>query len=83
MVRHPETGKYPRTRLFILMLAYSRKAVRLLVWQSWAQTWAGLYERAFSAPGRIDPGRGPRLCARPQICAVSFGATDTIIGVDP
>jgi transposase len=33
MVRHPETGKYRRTRLFVLTLGYSRKAVRLLVWQ--------------------------------------------------
>lgn len=31
MVRHPQTGKYRRTRLFVLTLGYSRKAVRLLV----------------------------------------------------
>ncbi len=30
MVRHPETGKYRRTRLFVMTLGYSRKAVRLL-----------------------------------------------------
>ena len=30
MVRHPDTGKYRRTRLFVLTLGYSRKAV--LVW---------------------------------------------------
>ena len=30
MVRHPQTGKYRRTRLFVLTLAHSRKAVRLL-----------------------------------------------------
>jgi transposase len=47
MVRHPQTGKYRRTRLFVLTLAYSRKAVRLLVWHSSAQTWAELHERAF------------------------------------
>jgi len=34
MVRHPDTGKYRRTRLFVLTLGYSRKAVRLLAWQS-------------------------------------------------
>jgi integrase len=34
MVRHPQTGKYRRTRLFVLTLGYSRKAVRLLVWQA-------------------------------------------------
>lgn len=28
MVRHPQTGKYRRTRLFVLTLGYSRKAVR-------------------------------------------------------
>ena len=30
MVRHPKTGKYRRTRLFVMTLGYSRKAVRLL-----------------------------------------------------
>jgi hypothetical protein len=30
MVRHPVTGKYRRTRLFVLTLGYSRKSVRLL-----------------------------------------------------
>ena len=30
MVRDPATGKYKRTRLFVLTLGYSRKAVRLL-----------------------------------------------------
>jgi transposase len=34
MVRHPETGKYRRTRLFVLTLGYSRKSVRLLTWMS-------------------------------------------------
>src|SRR5919109_5065069 len=38
MVRHPKTGKYRRTRLFVLTLGYSRKSIRLLVWQSSAQT---------------------------------------------
>jgi transposase len=51
MVRHPETGKYRRTRLFVLTLGYSRKAVRLLVWQSSTQIWAGLHERAFRRLG--------------------------------
>jgi transposase len=51
MVRHPETGKYRRTRLFVLTLAYSRKAIRLLVWQSSAQTWAELHEQAFRRLG--------------------------------
>ena len=51
MVRHPHTGKYRRTRLFVLTLAHSRKAVRLLVWQSSAQTWAELHEWAFRRLG--------------------------------
>src|SRR5688572_10527443 len=45
MVRHPQTGKYRRARLFVLTLGYSRKAVRLLVWQSSTQIWAELHER--------------------------------------
>src|SRR5262249_25045799 len=44
MVRHPQTGQYRRTRLFVLTLGYSRKAVRLLVWQSSTQVWAQLHE---------------------------------------
>ncbi len=51
MVRHPPTGKYRRTRLFVLTLGYSRKAVRLLVWQSSTQVWAELHERAFRRLG--------------------------------
>jgi len=31
MVRDPHTGKYRRTRLFIMTLVYIRKSVRLLV----------------------------------------------------
>jgi transposase len=51
MVRHTATGKYRRTRLFVLTLGYSRKSVRLLVWQSSAQVWAELHERAFRRLG--------------------------------
>ena len=51
MVRHPKTGKYRRTRLFVLTLGYSRKSIRLLTWQSSAQTWAELHERAFRRLG--------------------------------
>ena len=51
MVREPATGKCRRTRLFVLTLGYSRKAVRLLVWKSSAQTWAELHERAFRRLG--------------------------------
>jgi transposase len=47
MVRDARSGKYRRTRLFVLMLGYSRKAVRLLVFQSSSQIWAELHEKAF------------------------------------
>ena len=51
MVRYPKTGKHRRTRLFVLTLGYSRKSVRLLVWQSSTQVWAELHERAFRRLG--------------------------------
>ena len=51
MVRHPDGGKYRRTRLFVLTLGYSRKAVRLLVWRSTTRIWAELHERAFRRLG--------------------------------
>jgi len=51
MVRHPDTGKYRRTRLFVLTLGHSRKATWLLVFRSSSQTWAKLHERAFERLG--------------------------------
>ena len=51
MVRYPDTGTYRRTRLFVLTLGYSRKAVRFLVWRSSTQVWAALHERAFRRLG--------------------------------
>ena len=51
MVRDPHTGKYRRMRLFVLTLGYSRKSVRLLVFQSGTQTWAELHEKAFRRLG--------------------------------
>lgn len=51
MVREAATGKYRRTRLFVLTLGYSRKSVRLLAWRSSAQVWAELHERAFRRLG--------------------------------
>jgi hypothetical protein len=51
MVRHPETGKYRRTRLFVFTLGYSRKCVRLLVWKSSSKIWAQLHEEAFRRLG--------------------------------
>jgi transposase len=51
MVRHPDTGKYRRTRLFVMTLGYSRKAVRLLTFRSSSRTWAELHETAFRRLG--------------------------------
>ncbi len=51
MVRHPESGKYRRTRLFVFTLGYSRKSVRLLTWKSSAEIWARLHEMAFRRLG--------------------------------
>jgi transposase len=53
MVRHPDTGKYRRTRLFVLTLGYSRKSVRLLVWKSGTKEWAQLHEQAFRRLGGV------------------------------
>src|SRR5688572_12490175 len=51
LVRLPPTGEHRRTRLFVLTLGYSRKAVRLLVWHSSTQVWAELHECAFRRLG--------------------------------
>jgi hypothetical protein len=51
MVRDPESRKYRRTRLFVLTLGCSRKAVRLLTFRSSARIWAELHERAFRRLG--------------------------------
>src|SRR5579862_1022800 len=53
MVRDPQSGKYRRTRLFVLTLGYSRKSVRLLVFQSSSRTWAELHEKAFRRLGGV------------------------------
>jgi transposase len=51
LVRHPDTGKFRRPRLFVLTLGFSRKAVRLLAWRSSSKVWAQLHERAFRRLG--------------------------------
>ena len=51
MVRDEKTGKYRRTRLFVLTLGYSRKSVRLLMFRSSSQVWAELHEKAFRRLG--------------------------------
>src|SRR5438067_5920678 len=51
MVRDPLSGKYRRTRLFVMTLGYSRKCVRLLVFRSTVRVWAELHEKAFRRLG--------------------------------
>jgi transposase len=51
MVRDPNTGKYCRTRLFVLTLGYSRKSIRLLTFKSSGRIWAELHEQAFRRLG--------------------------------
>jgi len=51
MVRDPHTGRYRRTRMFVLTLGYSRKAVHLLTFTSSAQTWVELHQQAFRRLG--------------------------------
>jgi transposase len=53
MVRDPQSGKYRRTRLFVMTLGYSRKAVRLLVFRSNSRVWAELHEKAFRRLGGV------------------------------
>jgi transposase len=53
MVRDAQTGKYRRTRLFVLTLGYSRKSVRLLVFRSSSRVWAELHEKAFRRLGGV------------------------------
>ena len=54
MVRDASTGKYRRTRLFVLTLGYSRKSVRLLLFRSSSQIWAELHEKAFRRLGGVS-----------------------------
>jgi len=51
MVRDPSSGKYRRTRLFVLTLGHSSKSVRLLTFHSSSQIWAELHEVAFRRLG--------------------------------
>src|SRR5438309_751532 len=51
LVRDPQSGKYRRTRLFVMTLGFSRKCVRLLCFQSSTRTWAELHEKSFRRLG--------------------------------
>jgi transposase len=51
MVRDPQTRKYRRTRLFVMVLGCSRKAARFLTFRSSSLIWAELHEKAFRRLG--------------------------------
>jgi len=51
MVRHPDTRKYRRARLFLFTLGYSRKSVRLLTFASSTRRWCELHEETFRRLG--------------------------------
>ena len=51
MVRDADTGKYRRTRLFVMTLGFSRKSVWLLSFKSSTQIWCELHEVAFRRLG--------------------------------
>jgi transposase len=53
MVRDSHSGRYRRTRMFVLTLGWSRKAVRLLTFKSSSRTWAELHEQAFRRLGGL------------------------------
>ena len=51
MVRDPQTRRYRRTRLFVMVLGCSRKAARFLTFRSSSRIWAELHEKAFRRLG--------------------------------
>jgi hypothetical protein len=51
MVRDPDSGKYRRTRLFVMTLGCSRESVRLLTFKSSSRIWAELHEKGFRRLG--------------------------------
>lgn len=53
MVRDPQSGKYRKTRLFVLTLGFSRKCVRLLSFQSSSRIWGEFHETAFRRLGGV------------------------------
>jgi hypothetical protein len=47
MTREPQSGKYRRTRLFVMTRGCSRKAARFPTFRSSSRIWAELHEKAF------------------------------------
>lgn len=75
MVRDPTTGKYRRTRRFVMTLGYSRISMRLLAWRSMT---LDILSAARSTPASPCSGYGcrsgkPARCS----CASSSGSHDS------
>ena len=51
LIRDPRTGRLVRSRLFVMTLGWSRKAVYLLALSSSSEVWCELHEKAFRALG--------------------------------
>jgi len=65
MVRDPSSGKYRRTRLFVLTLGYNRKSVRLLVFRPVRGCGRSCTRRPFDV-WAVRPGSWfPTTCAKP------------------
>ena len=81
MVRDPKTGKYRRTRLFVMTLGYSRKSVRLLTFKSSSRIWAQLHETAFRKTGEnywvIAPPSQPCWTG----CSITATSSNAALGV--
>jgi transposase len=73
MVRHPLTGKYRRTRLFVFTLGYSRKGVRLLTFESSTRRWAECMRRASGGSGAPSGSSSSTTCAR--VCSPRTSTT--------
>ena len=69
MVRDPDTGKYRRTRLFVLTLGYSRKCVRAAGLPIECAGVGRAAREGISPAWRFAAGRGPRQPSRRRAVA--------------
>src|SRR5438445_1698603 len=58
MVRDPQTRKYRRTRLFVMVLGCSRNAARSLTFRSRSRIWAAAHEKPLRRLGSATTGGG-------------------------
>ena len=80
MVRDPHSGRYRRTHLFVLTLGYSRKAVRLLTFQSSTRTWAELHEQACTPVSAREGIAHHRTAAVVDLCFLGWWRNDDRTG---